>query len=104
MGNSNATPSSSSSVSLADFVNTAPATGNSTSSTGFDASKMSGKPCTRILFDEKKFDSDSCQNHFKDNSKSLPKPILKKITKAFKDHNQDKDAIDKFLLAVDTKV
>tara|TARA_R110000787_G_scaffold72681_1_gene162032 strand:+ start:442 stop:726 length:285 start_codon:yes stop_codon:yes gene_type:complete len=58
----------------------------------------------RILFDDAKFDSDSCQNHFKDNSKSLPKPILKKITKAFKDHNQDKDAIDKFLLAVDTKV
>ena len=150
MGNSNATPSSSSSVSLADFVNSAPSAGNSTSSTGFDASKMSGKPCTkkqafavacivkdsfikdvfssdpresiseskliksfeyrilqriaRILFDDAKFDSDSCQNHFKDNSKSLPKPILKKITKAFKDHNQDKDAIDKFLLAVDTKV
>lgn len=156
MGNSNATPSSSASVSLADFVNSAPATSNSTSSTGFDASKMSGKPCTkkqafavacrvkdsffkdvfssdpresidkngnsmsparkktfeyriiqriaRILLDDKKFDSDSCQVYFKDNSKSLPKPILKKITKAFKDHNQNKDRIDEFLLAVDTKV
>jgi len=148
MGN-NKTVTSNASLTLSDFLNAAPAKANSATS-GFDASKMSGKPCTkkqafavacivkdsfikdvfevdpresiseakiiksfeyrilqriaRVLFDTPKFDSDQCQIHFKDNAKSLSKPILKRITKSFKEHNQDKDSIDKFFMAVHTKL
>ena len=130
---------------LSDFI----VTKNADKSAGFNANKMSGRPCTRkqaycvanftlesfiqkvfefdprenesestvksfnnrikarvskVLLDDKKFDSDACQAYFEDNSKALPKRIMVKVTKSFKEHNQEKTPVDRFLKWVDTKL
>jgi len=58
---------------------------------------------SKVIMEDKKFDSDSCQPYFKDKSKALPKRIVNRITKSFKEHNQDKTPVDKFLLNVKPK-
>jgi len=130
---------------LSDFI----VTKNADKSAGFNANKMSGRPCTRkqaycvanftlesfiqkvfesdprenesesmkksfnnrikarvskVLLDDKKFDSDACQAYFEDNSKALPKRIMVKVTKSFKEHNQEKTPVDMFLKVVTTKL
>tara|TARA_R110002020_G_scaffold71959_2_gene185341 strand:- start:784 stop:1185 length:402 start_codon:yes stop_codon:yes gene_type:complete len=130
---------------LSDFI----VTKNADKSAGFNANKMSGRPCTRkqaycvanftlesfiqkvfesdprenesesmkksfnnrikarvskVLLDDKKFDSDACQAYFEDNSKALPKRIMVKVTKSFKEHNQEKTPVDMFLKVVATKL
>jgi len=130
---------------LSDFI----VSKNADKSAGFNANKMSGRPCTRkqaycvanftlesfiqkvfesdprenesesmkksfnnrikarvskVLLDDKKFDSDACQAYFEDNSKALPKRIMVKVTKSFKEHNQEKTPVDMFLKVVATKL
>ena len=135
------------SLSLSDFVSST--SEKVATSSRFDASKMSGKPCTyrqacavaaitlenfissafhsdpredqnqkvattfnnrikarvtRVINEDKKFDSDACQPYFADKNKALPKRIVVKVTKAFKSHNQLKGPVDNFLNEVETKV
>jgi len=130
---------------LNDFIDTKSAD----QSAGFNANKLSGRPCTRkqaycvanftlesfiskvfnsdprenasdalkksfdnrikariskVILDDKKFDSDACQPYFEDNSKALPKRIMVKVTKSFKEHNQQKTPVDNFLMEVATKL
>jgi len=59
---------------------------------------------SKVLLDDKKFDSDACQAYFEDNSKALPKRIMVKVTKSFKEHNQEKTPVDMFLKVVATKL